>query len=108
VAQRVITQLVSDLSGEDLGSDKGETVQFAIDGKSLEIDLSHREAKQLRDALAKYIAAGRRTGSPAGRRRSSGTTSDAKQVREWAQSQGMAVPARGRIPADVRSAYENR
>jgi nucleoid-associated protein Lsr2 len=107
MAQKVISQLVDDLDGADLG-DKGETVNFALDGRSYEIDLSGKNAKALRDALAKYIAAGRRASGGRRTRRGSGGSSDAKQVRDWAKSQGMEVPDRGRIPANIREAYDNR
>jgi hypothetical protein len=33
-------------------------------------------------------------------------TADDAQIREWAQSQGLAIAARGRIPADIRALYD--
>lgn len=41
-------RLVDDLDG----SDGAETVSFAVDGKTYEIDLSEGNAAKLRDALA--------------------------------------------------------
>ena len=38
-------------------------VQFALDGKSYEVDLSAANASKLRDALKPYIEKGRGTGS---------------------------------------------
>jgi hypothetical protein len=31
---------------------------------------------------------------------------DDAQIREWAQAQGLAIAARGRIPADIRALYD--
>lgn len=108
MAQRVITQLVDDLDGSDL-ADGGQTVFFALDGKSYEIDLSEKNAAKLRDSLTKYIQAGRRLSGSRGttRRSTSSGSSNAKEIRQWAQDQGLDVPTRGRIPALITEAYES-
>ena len=46
----------------DYGETADETVEFGIDGKSYEIDLSDANAAKLRDALAPYLGHARRTG----------------------------------------------
>lgn len=112
-------RLVDDLDGEAAD----ETVEFGIDGKSYEIDLSKDNAGRLRDALADFVSAARRAG---GRRRGgssagTGTASggagaapkgrpsiDREQnqaIRDWARKRGMKVSDRGRIPAEVLEAY---
>jgi hypothetical protein len=103
MAQKVHITLEDDLDG---GSAR-ETVAFGLDGRSYEIDLNDKNAKALRDALAKYVAAGRRAGgrSAKGRSRTQMGTS-AREIRDWARSNGHKVPDRGRIPSDVREAFE--
>jgi Lsr2 len=111
VAQKVTVSLIDDLDGDKAD----ETVEFGLDGKSYEIDLSSGNADKLRDALASYVAAARR---PGGRRRSGGGAAatvaarrpsvDREQnqaIRDWARKRGMKVSDRGRIPADVLEAY---
>jgi hypothetical protein len=119
VAQIREIRLVDDLDGETAD----ETVEFGIDGKNFEIDLSKENAVRLRDALADFVSAARRAG---GRRRggssapvnsasgSAGTAPkgrtaiDREQnqaIREWARKRGMKVSDRGRIPAEVLEAY---
>jgi hypothetical protein len=111
MAQKVTVSLVDDLSGDVAD----ETVEFGLDGKTYEIDLSSDNAGSLRDALAAYVAAARR---PGGRRRAAGPTPvvsrqtavDREQnqaIREWARKRGMKVSDRGRIPADLLEAYHN-
>jgi hypothetical protein len=104
MAQKVHITLEDDLDG----GDATETVSFGLDGRSYEIDLNERNAGKLRDALARYVAAGRRSGgaraSVAKRRTQVGTS--AREIRDWARSNGHKVPDRGRIPADVREAFE--
>lgn len=106
MAKQTIVTLVDDLDG----SEAEEQVEFAVDGKSYEIDLSAANSKKLRDALAPFVAAARRSGG--GRRRSGASASrpavDREQnqaIREWAQQQGMKISERGRIPASVLEAY---
>jgi hypothetical protein len=86
------------------GSGDAQTITFALEGKSYEIDLGEKNADKLRKALAPFIEAGRRSGA---KRQSApaGAKSDTKAIREWATANGVAVPERGRIPAAVREQY---
>ncbi|WP_062521634.1 histone-like nucleoid-structuring protein Lsr2 [Demequina silvatica] len=104
MAQKVQVVLVDDVDG----SVATETVSFALDGSSYEVDLNEANASALRDALAPWISAGRRTTTrkvtAKVRRASSG--GDAAAIRTWAKENGVDVPERGRIPAKVREAYD--
>ncbi|HEX3929493.1 MAG TPA: Lsr2 family protein [Nocardioides sp.] len=103
MAQKVHITLEDDLDG----GDAAETVAFGLDGRSYEIDLNEKNAKALRNALAKYVGVARRAGgrSAAAKRRAQVGTS-AREIRDWARSNGHKVPDRGRIPSDVREAFE--
>jgi hypothetical protein len=103
MAQKVHITLEDDLTG----GDAVETVSFGLDGRTYEIDLNAKNAKALRDALAKYVAAGRRAGgrTSGGSKRSTQIGPSAREVRDWARSNGYQVPDRGRIPSDVREAF---
>jgi hypothetical protein len=108
MAQRVQVILVCDLHDDDTAG--SETVPFALDGASYEIDLCERHAVEMRDSLARYVGAARRGGGRSGgsggrRRRSRGGSGEAARIREWARSQGLAVPERGRIPAELAERY---
>ncbi len=113
MAQRVNIVLVDDIDG----SDATQTVAFGLDGASYEIDLNDDNAAALREALAPYVGHGRKVGRGGGggakrgggraaAAASSGTGASAKEIREWARDNGHAVPERGRVPADVREAYD--
>jgi len=111
VAQRVQILLVDDLDG----GEASETVEFALDGTSYEIDLSEKNAAALRAAFAVYVAEARKVGNPrrggsgSGKSRSrtgTGGGPAASEIREWARSNGMTVPERGRVSAEVRKAYD--
>ena len=107
MAQKVQIILEDDLDG----SEAAETVSFALDGTSYEIDLNDANAAKLRDALAVYIGHGRKVTSAGGRRGRRPAAAAAggaspKEVREWARDNGYTVPDRGRIPAEVKSAYD--
>ena len=109
MAQKVTVSLVDDLDGG--GAE--ETVEFAIDGKSYEIDLSGKNADKLRAALASYVEAARKPGgrsrvNTAGSgapRRASVDREQNQAIREWARKKGMKVNDRGRIPAEVIDAF---
>lgn len=114
MAQKVLVQLVDDLDGTS--SDDIETVTFALDGVSYEIDLGPDNAAKLRDSVAPYVGSARRVGG----RMKRGTATKAaaakssppsnreqtKAIREWARQQGHDLSDRGRIPAHIIEAFE--
>lgn len=104
--QEVIVHLVDDVDGVQAA----ETVAFALDGVSYEIDLSAKNAKALRADLSKWTAHARKARRTAGTRRRAGTrpTGEAAAIRAWAHDNGVDVPARGRIPATVVEKYHAR
>jgi hypothetical protein len=105
MAQKVHITLEDDLNG----GDATETVSFGLDGRSYEIDLNDQNAAKLRAALASYVAAARRSGGSraAAAKRRTQVGASAREIRDWARSNGQKVPDRGRIPADVREAFES-
>ncbi len=108
MAQRVQVLLVDDIDN----SDADETVTFALDGVTYEIDLNATNAAKLRDELATWVGHARRSGGrKASGRSGSGSGSGARRkdvsaVREWARQNGHDVSERGRIPAAVQEAYD--
>ncbi|MFD5257840.1 Lsr2 family protein [Streptomyces bobili] len=107
MAQKVQVLLVDDLDG----GEADETVTFALDGKTYEIDLTTANADKLRSLLDPYVKGGRRTGGRAtggrGKARAAvGGSQDTAQIRAWAKENGYEVNDRGRVPATIREAYE--
>jgi hypothetical protein len=112
MAREVIEKLIDDLDG----GDAAETVTFALDGASYEIDLSKNNAAALRKTLERYVKAAWRstTGSRSRRRTATPPTNGSKatrdfdivQLQEWARTSDVAVPARRRIPNSVVEQYK--
>ncbi|MBY8888722.1 Lsr2 family protein [Streptomyces sp. PTM05] len=110
MAQKVQVLLVDDITG----GEADETVTFALDGATYEIDLTTENADKLRGLLADYVDAGRKTGGRASRGRArasraaggSGSGPDTAKIRAWAKENGYEVNDRGRVPATIREAYE--
>lgn len=118
---------------EDGEVSASESVAFSFGGKSYSLDLCRKHADEVRSAFERFAGAahstGRRgrgaraTGTRGGRRQgAAGTARTARstrprsaaassgenlaEIREWARGQGYAVGDRGRIPAEIRSAYD--
>jgi hypothetical protein len=107
MAQKSVVILVDDLNGEPADT----TVRSGLDSRDYELDLTEANARELRDALARYIPAARKT---SGGRRPSATADrpakafqgfDPAAVRAWAAGNGYTVSARGRIRAEVLEAF---
>ena len=115
MAQQVNVKFVDDLDG----SDATGTVSFALDGRAYEIDLSEDNAARLRESLASFVAAARKSGgsAAAGRRAPKMTASSSRRpqpldreqtaaIRAWARQNGHQVSDRGRISKTVVDAFQ--
>jgi hypothetical protein len=112
---RKVQVILSDDLDDSISAD--ETVSFALDGTTYEIDLSDKNANEMRDVLGKYVSAARKVSSRgtrasgAGRSRATGgggrmDREQAGAIRDWARKNGHEVSDRGRIPASVVEAFE--
>ncbi len=112
---RKVQVILSDDLDENVAAD--ETVSFSLDGTSYEIDLSEKNAQELRDAFSRYVQAARKVGRGSGRASGGGRSratggggrmdrEQAGAIRDWARKNGHAVSDRGRIPASVVEANE--
>lgn len=93
------------------GAPADETVTFALDGVTYEIDLTSENAAKLRDAVAPWVGAGRRVGGRSGRsagRKARGSGAENAAIRAWAADNGYKVSDRGRIPGHIVEAYNAR
>jgi Lsr2 len=111
MAKVTVEVLVDDLDG----SEGAETVRLGWNGAWREIDLSKRNRASLSRALDRYWSAARpvpggRSSNPRRTKsrapsRTSRAKRDPKVIRAWASDNGIAVPARGRIPSEVEQQY---
>jgi len=112
MASRTTVTLIDDLDGSTGGI---RTVSVSLDGQAVELDLSEGNYDMLQQALAPYLAAGRKTKtSSAGSRRSSsapaptaaGKQQDTQAIREWAEANGHQINSRGRVKKEIVEAYQ--
>lgn len=114
MAKQVITRLVDDLDG----GEADETVRYTFDGIAYEIDLSGKNAAQLRKMLDPYLSASTRVGRvgagaqliPTRPTKVGGSTFGTNremnaQIREWATRKGHKLADRGRIPQHIVDEY---
>jgi len=104
MASKTITTIEDDIDG----TEATETVQFALDGTTYEIDLSEKHASELRESLDSFVQHARPVNGVRqnrGRRTPSSSPVDIKAVRAWAASNGVEVSSRGRVPASVVEQY---
>lgn len=104
MAQKVNIVLVDDIDG----SDATETVTFGLDGTTYEIDLNDANAAALREAVSGYVGHARKVSGTRGRKKTAAPASgpSARELRDWARSNGFEVSERGRVPAEVRDAFD--
>jgi hypothetical protein len=104
MATRITVALEDDLDG----GPAEETVRFGLGGAEYEIDLNKKNARAFRRQLAPFAEHARKAGR--GQRRRPARTAAGRDrgggIRAWAKDQGIAVSARGRIPASVVEQYE--
>ncbi|EFV12965.1 histone-like nucleoid-structuring protein Lsr2 [Segniliparus rugosus] len=107
MAKKVIVTMVDD-TDNTLTAD--ETVSFGLDGASYTIDLSALNAAKFRDQLEPWVASATKVSGARGRKAVSATQKNSSEklaaIRNWASKNGYEVSPRGRVPANVISAYE--
>src|SRR5258705_3349490 len=102
MAQRVEVILEDDIDG----SPADDTVRFALNGTSYEIDLSSKNAQALRSTIGRYVEHARKATGASRQVRGQRKRTDTSAVRAWAKERGMEINERGRIPASVMKEYE--
>jgi hypothetical protein len=103
MATKVLTTLQDDIDG----SAAVETIRFALNGVEWEIDLSERNANRLRNSLNDFITHGRKVGAKREHSDASSRDFEPKDVRQWAEANGIDVNSRGRIPAEIVERYRS-
>jgi hypothetical protein len=111
MAPSVTTMLIDDTGQREAS----ETVRFGVDGSAYEIELSARQASELRSMAGGYISVARRIRSAPSRARQQQhqprprTQIDREQsrrIRSWAMDRGLLASPSGRIPQHVVDEYE--
>ncbi|MFF3699178.1 Lsr2 family protein [Streptomyces sp. NPDC002221] len=105
MAQKIVTIYTDDLTGEE--STEAATHQIIIDGVAYEIDLAPDSYDKLLEAVNPFLQAGRRIrrGAKAAPARQTGGSNDTAAIRAWAKEKGYDINDRGRVPAEIREAY---
>jgi hypothetical protein len=113
--ERITTTLIDDL---DKVSEAVDTIVFGYEGKWYRIDLAEGHAEFLRDVLMSHSDAGQAVGASRAAAKAKRPTHRRKserdryirnqQIRTWALANGHKITDRGRIPADVEAAYDQR
>ena len=82
-------------------------MRFGVGGSEYEIDLSEKNAAKLRKQLAPFVEHARRASGQAHRPvRTAASRRRSRDIRAWAQAQGIQLSERGRIPAGIAAQYE--
>jgi Lsr2 len=101
--QRVEVQLEDDLTG----GPADETVAFGVAGRYYELDLSAKHAADFRHQLAPFVEHARLVGAHRSRTpaRTAASRERSREIRAWAEQQGLEISERGRLPGNVIEQY---
>lgn len=107
MAQKTVVTVLCDLphDSEVAGT---ESISFAVDGNSYQIDLCAPHSEEFGDKVGVFADHARRV-MGAGRRRKSRPGQSRRRgadIRAWARTRGHEISDRGRIPDSVIAAYE--
>ena len=108
MATRTIHIVTDDI---DDSEDDIQTVRFAYDGTSYEIDLGPANREKFEKAIALFVGHARRQGGTtagrpaAGRAPSSTQATDTTYARRWHVAEGLPVSDRGRLKPEQMNAW---
>jgi hypothetical protein len=105
MGRRLVVLLTDDIDG----GEAVEALTFALRDIEYEIDLNAKNVAALEEALQRYVAAARRIPSRKLQARTQLTRADAEisAMRMWGRANGYRVGNRGRIPLDLRAAFNS-
>lgn len=106
-------EMLDDLDGTSALDDGVliRTVEFGVEGRQYEIDLSEVNANRLLEVLAPFTMAARKAGQKNGRSRRARTATSRPSrdenaaIRAWARKKRIKLADRGRIPNHVIAKY---
>ena len=109
MAQKVEVVLTCDLDA--VSTPAMETVSFSYAGQAYEFELCAAHLKEFDEVMQRFTGVARPAGRTGGVRARAGrpraaTSAELAAVRAWAQANGHPVKDRGRIPTEVRRAYD--
>ena len=102
MARREVIQFFDDLDNSPLTQDEVNVIKFSVNGNNYIIDLSAKNAAKFEAALQPYVKVARKD---TGTARKTTNSPDPKLIREWAQSQGIEVAARGKLSNEIIEKY---
>jgi hypothetical protein len=115
MAKKTVVETYDDLTGEkiDTALVPDPTITFSIDGVDYEIELGAKNRDKFYAMFNPYIQAARKVRGNRTRRTPSSTSgpsgltkAEIIKIRDWAQSTGRTVSARGRLPRELVEAYQ--
>ncbi|MDQ6840150.1 MAG: Lsr2 family protein [Actinomycetota bacterium] len=109
MAQKMQVLLTCDLDEDDI--EAVETVTFGYEGTNYAFELCADHLEEFNNVMQGYVASARRAEGQRRSRSGAGARSSANRedpgaMREWARGAGYEVSDRGRIPAEIRDAYD--
>ena len=122
MAKKTVVMRVCDLHTGNVAASK--TVTMSWNGRSYRLDLCDQHFAELDSTVGKWTGRSRPSARAAGRtrkavakkratrpakrttRKRSSAGGNSAQIRAWAQANGFPVSTRGRIPGEVREAFQ--
>ena len=101
MARQEITQYFDDLDDTPLSEDQVKIIRFSFEGTDYVLDLSEDNARDFYEALDPFLKVARKDAKDVLKK------VNPADVRKWAQSKGMEVANRGKIPKEVMQAYRD-
>lgn len=101
MARQEITQYFDDLDATPLSEGQVKIIRFSFDGTDYVLDLSEDNARAFYETLDPFLKVARKDTKDVLKK------VNPADVREWAQSKGMEVANRGKIPQEVMRAYRD-
>lgn len=113
MARRTVVLATCDITGQELENPNVVKLDLG-EGHVYTLDLADGPYNELKQALVKYTDAATvikgRTVTPSASSSGSGSSSadpEIQRVRNWGRENGFDVPTHGRLPQELRTAYEN-
>lgn len=99
MARQNITQFFDDLDHTPLNEADVRVIRFGLQGKNYVLDLKPENAERFLAQLKPYVEAAREACDATDR------ALDPAEIRRWAQTEGLPIANRGKIPLGIVEAF---
>ncbi|QNJ57084.1 nucloid associated Lsr2-like [Gordonia phage Rabbitrun] len=112
MSRQEVIRVIDDYDGQPIENEEPIVMEFSVEGEQYQLDLRPSNVTKFQKDMTKWTDKAQKVGGRRKRRaKAVAPTKAAKsaelaEIRNWARDNGYEVSDKGRVPAEIREAFE--